>query len=200
MSMKTIIRIGFCLLALVTLSGCASSGAYFSDRGRDAMDVFTVTVGVGVGVKARVGPIQEGLLLQQDLIGMRGGTLLSGYDSDLNLDFLLPLPLIPVVSWSSSGLSSISGCESFLNERISPRRKEVDAVASWFLAIPERKNPAFYTQIDVVIGLGPSLRLGFNPGELLDFFLGWFNLDIYDDDMARKAWLEPKDKKFRASR
>ncbi len=34
-----------------------------------------------------------------------------------------------------------------------------------------------------MIGLGGTLRLGFNPGELLDFLLGWFTIDIYNDDI-----------------
>ena len=31
-------------------------------------------------------------------------------------------------------------------------------------------------------GLGLTARLGFNPGELADFIVGWFGSDLYDDD------------------
>ena len=41
----------------------------------------------------------------------------------------------------------------------------------------------FLAQVEAVVGLGPSIRLGFNPGELLDFILGWTTLDIYKDDL-----------------
>jgi hypothetical protein len=34
----------------------------------------------------------------------------------------------------------------------------------------------------MLLGLGGTLRLGFNPGELLDFILGWTAIDIYNDD------------------
>ena len=44
-------------------------------------------------------------------------------------------------------------------------------------------SPALYTQLEVVIGLGGTLRLGFNPGVLLDFLLGWFTIDISYDDI-----------------
>jgi hypothetical protein len=47
-------------------------------------------------------------------------------------------------------------------------------------------NPAYFTQIEVVGGFGLVLRLGFNPGELLDFVLGWATVDIYGDDSATK--------------
>ncbi|MDH5657276.1 MAG: hypothetical protein OEZ34_15295 [Spirochaetia bacterium] len=40
----------------------------------------------------------------------------------------------------------------------------------------------YFTQIDVSIGLYYGIRVGFNPGELLDFLLGWFKVDLYHDD------------------
>ena len=46
-------------------------------------------------------------------------------------------------------------------------------------------DPSYYNQIEAVIGVGPSLRLGFNPGELLDFILGWTTIDIYKDDLEQ---------------
>ena len=39
-----------------------------------------------------------------------------------------------------------------------------------------------YTQVEVVAGLLFSVRAGVNPGELLDFLLGWAGIDIYGDD------------------
>ena len=48
-----------------------------------------------------------------------------------------------------------------------------------------------HTQIEAAIGIGPSLRLGFNPGELLDFILGWTTVDIYGDDAARQRRATP---------
>lgn len=42
--------------------------------------------------------------------------------------------------------------------------------------------PYYFTQIDVSIGLYYGIRMGVNVGELLDFFLGWFKIDLYNDD------------------
>jgi hypothetical protein len=41
----------------------------------------------------------------------------------------------------------------------------------------------YFTQIEGVVALGPSIRLGLNIGELLDFVVGWAGLDIYGDDL-----------------
>ena len=47
-------------------------------------------------------------------------------------------------------------------------------------------NKSNLYQIDLTVALGLSLRVGFNPAELLDFVLGWFGSDILDDDVGRK--------------
>jgi hypothetical protein len=44
----------------------------------------------------------------------------------------------------------------------------------------------YWTQIEVIGDVGVGCRLGFNPGELLDFILGWTTIDIFDDDLERK--------------
>ena len=38
-------------------------------------------------------------------------------------------------------------------------------------------------QFEVAAGLGGTVRLGFNPGEFIDFICGWFTIDIYGDDI-----------------
>ena len=43
-------------------------------------------------------------------------------------------------------------------------------------------SPHYYTQIEVSAGVAGGVKVGFNPGELLDFVLGWFGLDIFSDD------------------
>jgi hypothetical protein len=39
------------------------------------------------------------------------------------------------------------------------------------------------TDIEAVAAAGPSLRVGFSLGELLDFLLGWLGADICGDDL-----------------
>ncbi len=55
------------------------------------------------------------------------------------------------------------------------------------LPLPLSPRPAtfpYYTQVEAVVGLGYTLRLGFNPGELIDFLLGWTTLDLCHDDIS----------------
>lgn len=42
--------------------------------------------------------------------------------------------------------------------------------------------PAYFTQLEVSLGLYGGVRLGINPGELLDLLLGLFTIDLYSDD------------------
>ena len=81
------------LLALVA-TGCASSG-YLANRGRDAADVFTLTIGAGTGVKGRVGPLMLAAEQNADLVGLRGGAFFAGGNGlILNDEAYLPIPVI----------------------------------------------------------------------------------------------------------
>jgi hypothetical protein len=67
--------------ALVLLGALTGSGpSYLAERGRDAADVFTASVGLGFGAKARVGPVQVGLLLREKCYGVRSGVVFRNED------------------------------------------------------------------------------------------------------------------------
>lgn len=42
--------------------------------------------------------------------------------------------------------------------------------------------PAYFTQLEISLGFYGGVRLGINPGELLDLLLGFFTIDLYADD------------------
>lgn len=48
----------------------------------------------------------------------------------------------------------------------------------------------YYTQVEILAGIGGGIRLGFNIGELVDFLLGWTTIDIYGDDIEEQATVE----------
>lgn len=176
------------LVALVLLSGCASPRAYLTDRGHDALDVLTCAVGLGAGAKVRAGPLHAGLLMSRDFAGLRGGQMgWWGSDGGGELDpFLIPCSIFGF------------GCEMFSLDSVcdAGRGKEYDALSYvpffyTYLKLEEERTSAIwrrewpqYTELEGVIGLGPTLRLGINPGELLDFLIGWIGFDIYNDDVA----------------
>jgi hypothetical protein len=169
------------VLLILLAQGCAS-GRFLADRGNDASDIITCTVGVGFGVKARVGPVQVGALVNRDVTGLRGGQFrlwpigdeYSMFSSLCEFDYLV-----------------ISG-DFFTDTRPDVRQKLYSAgggplikevLPSAHQRIPGR--PYYYTQIEVVGGLFGSLRLGVNPGELADFLFGWFGVDFFHDDIGR---------------
>ena len=53
--------------------------------------------------------------------------------------------------------------------------------------MPLRRRLWFYSDLEFTFSLVYGFRLGFNPGELLDFLMGWIGLDIYDDDLEKRG-------------
>ena len=62
---------------------------------------------------------------------------------------------------------------------LAPNRKEA------------RPHLPSWTHLEAAAALGVGVRLGFNPGELLDFLLGFFGADLYGDDLARGEGVNP---------
>jgi hypothetical protein len=182
------------ILLAASLSGCVSTSKYLVDRGLDAADVFTGTVGMGFGAKARVGPLQAGALYNIDMWGARNGEWagLPWYEV-CTRDGLFPFPARWIGYYEQE--SGRFGDERFAHdcEDATSWERGKDFVAHAplpFLGVS--KQPAYYTQIDIVVGVFGSLRLGFNPGELLDFIVGWTTLDIYGDDLGKENRTTPR--------
>ncbi len=177
-------------------SGCVGARWYFGDRWADAKDVFTASVGGGFGAKARVGPVNAGLLVNSDIAGLRAGECFYLPRSKCKMmidsspivwnDFDLVVLVIGRDAFHPAGLF-----ESEFGTRIQERSK--DYYAGGVVFLPARPGCySYYTQVEVIAGIGGSLRLGFNPGELLDFLLGWTTLDIYGDDLAARREREER--------
>jgi hypothetical protein len=176
-------RLFLCGLLAVASAGCAGQG-YLADRGRDALDVFTLTIGMGGGAGARIGPLHAGLYAYSDWVGLRGGRLeFSGL-------------------FHSGSYDTTAYSEEYFRYHELPeadRVKSYEAVGYPFVSFAQLDKPLgeearwqptgllpYYTQIEVVAGALGGLRLGFNPGELVDFLLGWATLDIYNDDLGAR--------------
>lgn len=173
---------------LAGMAGCSSTGQYFSHRRQDALDVITIGAGIGsFGAKARIGPLQTGILTDLSWFPViRGGELFpdlrqpgSGvpYDRDLQA-------LIVGMEISESGKSRGKGFEAgaLLSKDVWGKVKKYPVVP--FVHLPINSCPSYFSDVQIVAGLVFSIRLGVNPGELLDFLLGWTTLDIYNDDLV----------------
>lgn len=177
--MKTLLT-ALALAICLSASGCATG--YGLNRARDAADIFTATLGVGAGLKARVGPVQAAAIENSDLVGLRAGAFLSNGNDLLYNEELYAF--VPVKSLSRWNLPHLFGAEKYSLGPSSPATQRGKAVLARsplpFLAVSP--YAPFYSQIEVAGGLGLTVRLGFNPGELLDFLLGLAAIDIYGDD------------------
>ena len=166
--MKRWIQTTIAALAITTLTGCASTKAYFVDRGRDAADIVTATVGVGVGAKAQVGPLHAGVLLQADHCGLRGGKYENWH---------------PLGAAKSPASYDIEVAVFGGNEFHPYGDGELADRGKYFSAGPFQDGPLqyfpilnyaetsqnktawyYYTELEVVVGLVGSVRLGFNVG------------------------------------
>ena len=162
-------------------AGCATKG-YIGDRMHDAGDIFTATVGLGAGGKARVGPLQVGLLINGEIGGVRCGECSLLFPGEI----VGPVETLPIYPYR--------GRDGFFKnvvpaEHNIPLQRGKAFVASTHRYVPfvaTADQAEYYTQIEAVIALGVSIRLGFNPGELMDFILGWTTIDIYGDDIEWK--------------
>ncbi len=191
-------RLAFLGLLLMS-SGCVGARGYFGDRWADAKDVFTASVGTGGGVKARVGPVNAGFFLNSDRAGLRGGECfslpdgpLAGGDADATLLFFFSDQFdLRHPPQSRSGTRASLRRVRLVGDSLAKRNKSYRCgmipLPSPLGAFEFQRVPCYYTQVEVAVGVGGTLRLGFNPGELLDFLLGWTTLDILRDDLAARA-------------
>ncbi len=174
-----------CLLSC----GCAST--YWANRGRDAKDVLTCAVGLGIGAKARVGPLQAPLIVQSDYAGLRCG---EWFTSPMRDDFWTYVSEAghvvdqPFPVYLNEYDALYSGYEIFDPGGDAAHRHK--RVASQGMGVfgtfdDDRRNYGFYTQVEGTVGVIGSLRLGVNPGELIDWLLGFTGYDLFADDMGR---------------
>jgi hypothetical protein len=176
---------GFLLLGLC--AGCSSPG-YMGNRVRDAADIFTVTAGLNYGAKARVGPFRVGLFGGSDYAGLRAG--------EMGLPFQPFGSSEEVIDLEMTAMSA----ENFEPDLQTAKRRGKLFMSEGMIcfAIPDadkdasrRQQAAYFSECEVAVGLFGGLRLGFNPGELLDFILGWTTLDLYDDDLRQEEANKP---------
>jgi hypothetical protein len=189
--------------ALIAGCGCRSTG-YWAARGRDLADIATVTTGPGLGVKLRTGPAHlTPLLLYVDAGGLRGGECF--YVPGLGLDRRQPPQDVGALWWASSvwvlpevpRLEERGKAHLATPLKLPPTAELYDILSDTppFVTMPRLHWPAekltvtrypvaYHSELEFVLALGWGLRLGLNPGEILDFVLGWFRLDLYDDDRA----------------
>jgi len=193
--MKNGLQFILALAAIPTLTGCSTP--YMVDRRRDAADIVTLGVGAGLGAKARVGFLQAGLLGQSDFAALRGGEFVHYDEGAFNGEFLF-------TEGAFDEEFLFTGTEIFAPREFKPpypqRGKTFKAYGglTWIPFVHllnegiETPCYSYYTQIELVGALLGSVRIGVNPGELVDFVLGWTTIDIINDDVETKKMKDAK--------
>ena len=181
--MKQMVILTILTLTVVFGTGCTSG--YWTDRGRDAADIFTISYGYGLGAKAIVGPLHAGLLFNSEIGGMRGGVIKPVFEPNSAGHGATPVDFKPAVDLDITLMS----LEWFEEEDASERRKTFKSDSALIYPVwqlKDRRGIPTCTKLEVVAGCGLSLRLGFNPGELVDFLFGIFGTDLFDDDLEKQ--------------
>jgi hypothetical protein len=197
--MAGIFRIIVVGISFVMLCGCASTKTYFSDRGRDALDILTVSVGNGGGVQGRIGPFSVGTVYAEDVAGLRCGKC--GLFPKIELPREDPKPAAVSYDFSFVGFLCVAfsrgmapASELVMNDYFQiedGRGKAYTAKGgpffSWVIGSEEECHPdrlfhPYYTQMELLGGFVYTARAGINAGELVDFLLGWVGIDFFDDD------------------
>lgn len=146
---------------------------YIQNRIMDLRDIFSIQLvwGLNVEAKAQISRMGAGLYWEAGSthpidfsgeVGLRSGEFGSHSADDFTLLIF--------------STDQYQPSDRQKNNRAEFRRKTEDK------KVPE-KSPASWTRLGAAAGLFiVGVRVEFNPGELLDFLLGIFAIDIYSDD------------------
>lgn len=165
------------ILLFVLLAISLTSCAYTRNRINDAKDIFTLCVNPSLGCQVQTGPIRTGVGVSISVYGMS-----DGYVGECGTG-RREVPTIQYI------LIGPGGKESWNGNIVRERGKEYEQKQYFLVGLPKYSNSKawmkpYYTQFEVDAGFLVGLRVGVNPGEILDFFLGFFGVDMYGDDIC----------------
>jgi len=192
------------LAVLIAGAGCArpnSIGGYFADRGRDFGEMFKFSGGYGWGVHARA----EALITGAGLGLARGEKF--GWDGPGGVgawqwEKIASSGWVPIVfeyNVDGRGVDDGAALGPFVMPRfgdeIPPelpaelvylRGQAIVTGYKWRsqrrpLTKGTRVADLYWIEVDTTV-MPVSLRVGFNPTEFLDWFVGWASLDMLGDD------------------
>ena len=155
-------------------SGCATS--YWKNRRDDLKDTVTLVFGKGAGVDAKVSFLRAGAILNHEYVGLQGG---KWHNEHHGANFN----------------SLIIGSEAFANDMPDYQFERGKSDEFWNIG-PICIPGAFFDdhnraaragnsagRVELSVGLGVSLKLGFNILELLDLVAGLWGADLLNDDL-----------------
>lgn len=185
-------RLGIVVGALLAFStiGC-DANTYWSDRGHDFVDMFSVDVagGAGLGVHGKASIFHTGLGYGQMY---HAGLLQNGPGERHSFD-MRPEMQADVIVRKSEGVMT-GEPNAFKDNPFTKARWLSNAARTkndkcWFIHVPGMENvePAtkWWDVLDAELGADLAVvgaRAGARPGQVFDFILGWFTVDFTGDD------------------
>ena len=128
-------------LLIIVVSGCSSP--YMIDRGNDAKDIFTVSLGVGAGAKIRASFINVGLFGNSDYTGLSSSGFFSEFGDKME-ELTTPLPFFSI---HAGGIHSLESCQPKKSTPEDLRNKEYSSIGLFVPAVCISSNPSYYTSI-----------------------------------------------------
>ena len=193
---------------LAAIAGCATPvGTYAKDRGNDFADMFKLSGGPKLGIHADVQATDFVHLGLGGGVGYVGGFY--GREIDGGMEGDVNLPVVQIASLFSSGQknSNENHIPAALVIHGHLERMDIEGhfpkdycgdkcfispliAGAWVgKDKQEIKDKPFYRLFDIESGVTigvVGVRVGFSPGELVDFFLGWTGIDIVSDDTKNR--------------
>lgn len=165
-----------CAAALLFILSVSCGCSYLTYRRRDAVDILTASVVTGAGVTVQAGPLVNGAGYNQTVMGIEDGDVFKGKGA---------------LEWAFV-LASAKG--NWDHKNIERRHKFYQALLLLgIMGVSPHGEPVqsghYCTKAEIAASLGYGVKLGLNPGEVLDFLLGFAGLDIYGDDV----WIPTED-------
>ena len=192
---------------LGSASGCKAFSAYMADRGRDFGEIARVQIGIGagLGVSAQAGPTAHagfGLGVIPYELGV-GWVYGDGYAFGVNSKERMDSEIYWPFTWINVGGDPLGAGFHTAGDSIAPRGLSGHRHVCWGLMpglIAEEPDSGVMHwtprgldsdrwghihswDVEAAVYAGFIVaRVGFSPGEFLDFLLGWFLIDIAGDD------------------
>ncbi|HQM21498.1 MAG TPA: hypothetical protein PLE36_12810 [Deltaproteobacteria bacterium] len=167
--LKRFTKLFFCLFIFL-ISGCASQHS----RSGEFKDVFDVSIQKGIGANLHASIFGFGLSYNETVLGVEDGCLYSYGDINDVKPYEFGFLLI--------------NAHANVSKQAADRHKQYGAwkLLGLYPSGPDGRakfSKPYFTKFTVSVTAGYGVKLGINPGELLDLFLSFVNLSLYDDDI-----------------
>lgn len=176
-------------VALAVLSLDAQGCTYLRARGRDATDIISLGISSGSGAGARIGATR---LLAVEAMAQKDETYYgfrqrNSHWTESSYGLLFASFRMPTVGnepppprWKGFDLLTTSR-----RRTLHPNRPEIEDRRHTLFILSGSYSQRAIDFLDVEVGISAfiaGLEISLRPGELADFFLGWFGLDLAGDD------------------